>query len=188
MRSRDRTASRPDRYLQDWKIARPCLRPRLPTQMTKPTRPGKNRFLRIFLRAYYRFVKIHGRPREIALGFSLGIFIAMSPFMGLHMATNPLTIPVIYSTTWFIGSKITGVTLTKSLPQTLSVNDGLAFLLKTPAILATFTLGGIIVGIPVAVIGYYVAFGLVQKYQKGVREKLIVRKARRKMQKSELDQ
>lgn len=178
--------------------------------MTNPTRPGKNRFLRIFLRAYYRFVKIHGQPREIALGFSLGIFIAMSPFMGLHMATavclaalfkwnkisaavgawlsNPLTIPVIYSTTWFIGSKITGVTLTKSLPQTLSVNDGLAFLLKTPAILATFTLGGIIVGIPVAVIGYYVAFGLVQKYQKGVREKLIVRKARRKMQKSELDQ
>lgn len=178
--------------------------------MTNPTRPGKNRFLRIFLRAYYRFVKIHGQPREIALGFSLGIFIAMSPFMGLHMATavclaalfkwnkisaavgawlsNPLTIPVIYSTTWFIGSKITGVTLTKSLPQTLSVNDGLAFLLKTPAILATFTIGGIIVGIPVAVIGYYVAFGLVQKYQKGVREKLIVRKARRKMQKSELDQ
>ena len=38
-------------------------------------------------RAYARFLKIRGEPREIGLGFALGIFIGMTPFMGFHTAS-----------------------------------------------------------------------------------------------------
>lgn len=157
-------------------------------------------------RAYERFVKIRGTPPEIALGLALGLFVAMSPFMGLHTAiavclaavlkwnkisaaigvwlSNPLTAPVIYGATWFAGSKITGATLAENLPHTFSFKASLQFLLNTPAILSTLTIGGIVLGIPLSILGYYVAFGIVQKYQAGVREKLKARKARRKKKKN----
>jgi uncharacterized protein (DUF2062 family) len=77
---------------------------------------------------YERFLKIRGRPREIALGFALGLFIGMTPFMGIQMAsaaflaelfkwnkfsaatgawiTNPLTAPLIYSINYLIGARL----------------------------------------------------------------------------------
>ena len=147
-------------------------------------------------------MKIRGHPREIALGLALGLFIAMSPFMGLQTAmavclaalfkwnkisaaigvwlSNPLTAPVIYSATWFVGSKITGITLTDNMFQMFSFKATLQLLHKTPAILSTLTIGGIIIGIPAAIVTYYIAFGIVKKYQEEVREKLKARKARRK--------
>ena len=173
--------------------------------MTNSTQTGKNWLNSTFSRAYERFVKIRGHPREIALGLALGVFIAMSPFMGLHTAialclaalfkwnkisaaigvwlSNPLTAPVIYSVTWFVGSKITGITLADNLPHTFSFKATLQLLYKTPTILSTLTIGGIIVGIPVAIGAYYIAFGVIQKYQEEVREKLKERKARRKKKK-----
>ncbi len=173
--------------------------------MTNSTQTGKNRLNSTFSRAYERFVKIRGHPREVALGLALGLFIAMSPFMGLHTAialclaalfkwnkisaavgvwlSNPLTAPVIYSATWFVGTKITGTTLAENLPHTFSFKTSSQLLLKTPAILETLTIGGIIVGIPLAIVAYYIAFGVIKKYQEGVREKLKERKARRKKKK-----
>ena len=35
-------------------------------------------------KTYSRFLKIRGNPKEIALGFALGLFVGMSPFMGAH--------------------------------------------------------------------------------------------------------
>jgi len=168
--------------------------------------PASNPTNGIISRAYARFVKIRGRPREIALGLALGLFIAMSPFMGFHTAlavfvaalfkwnkisaaigvwlSNPLTAPIIYSATWFVGAKITGMTLAENLPHTFSIKASLALVLKTPAILWTLTIGGIVVGIPLAIVAYHVTFGLVKRYQDEVRDKLKARKAQRKKRKS----
>ena len=44
----------------------------------------KRRTVESCKKAYSRFVKIRGNPREIALGFALGLFVGMSPFMGAH--------------------------------------------------------------------------------------------------------
>ena len=50
-------------------------------------KPGEaNRWTEPFRKAYHRFLKIRGHPREISLGFALGLFVGMSPFMGLHTA------------------------------------------------------------------------------------------------------
>ena len=45
----------------------------------------KNNLLNMIRRIYERFLKIRGRPREIALGFALGIFIGMTATMGIQM-------------------------------------------------------------------------------------------------------
>ena len=82
-------------------------------------------------KAYERLLKIRDQPREIALGFSLGIFIGISPTMGVQtiiavflaslfkwnkIATaagvwisNPLSAPFIYSLSYVIGARLIGV-------------------------------------------------------------------------------
>jgi uncharacterized protein (DUF2062 family) len=45
---------------------------------------SKNKRNTVLHKAYERFIKIRGHPREIALGFALGIFIGMTPTMGVQ--------------------------------------------------------------------------------------------------------
>lgn len=173
--------------------------------MKQTTQTKQKWFRHPFSRGYQRFLKIRGNPHEIAAGFSLGLFIAMSPFMGMHIAmavfvaallrwnkisaaiavwvSNPITAPAIYSMTWFVGSKVTEVTLTESFPHSFSLAATFMLLKKTPAIITTLIVGGIIVGIPVAIMAYYLTFGIFEKYQDEVREKLRNRKIRRKQKK-----
>jgi len=93
--------------------------------------PGRvKRFARWF---YNRFVRLHGSPEQIAWGTALGLFLAMSPTMGLQMAiaiplaaffkisklaaagavwlTNPATAPFIYWFNFKLGAKILGYPL-----------------------------------------------------------------------------
>lgn len=80
---------------------------------------------------YESLVKIHGEPRNVALGFALGLFIGMAPIMGLQTLlvlfldtllkwnklsaaigvwiTNPLTAPFIYGMTYLTGVSIMGL-------------------------------------------------------------------------------
>ena len=52
----------------------------------KPSkRKKKDNLQNLLRRVYDRFVKVKGEPREIALGFGLGIFIGMTPTMGIQM-------------------------------------------------------------------------------------------------------
>ena len=158
-----------------------------------------------FHQAYRRFLKIRGNPHEIAAGLALGLFVAMSPFIGIHMAlavclaalfkwnkisavagvwlSNPITMPALYGATWFVGSKITGVKLADNIPHSFNLKATYAFLLKTPALITTLTIGGIVVGVPLAIAVYYVAYSILQRYQEEVREKLRKRKIRRKKKK-----
>ena len=56
--------------------------------MTKPSFLEQHKKMADTLkRGYERFLKIRGDPREIALGFALGLFIGMTPFMGFHTAS-----------------------------------------------------------------------------------------------------
>ena len=74
------------------------------------------------------FIRLRGSPQAIAGGFSLGLFIAFTPTIGLQIVlafflatalnvnrpaavlavwiTNPLTIPVIFSFNYWLGSLI----------------------------------------------------------------------------------
>ena len=150
---------------------------------------------------YSRFVKIRGNPREIALGFALGIFVGMTPFMGFHTAiavffaalfkwnkisaalsvwiTNPFSAPIIYSITYYIGAKVFFFRNNYELPPNIDISTFSRILLKAPEIIWTMTVGGIILGIPLAIFSYYFAFSAITKYRESIKEKLALRKVKK---------
>ncbi len=145
-------------------------------------------------KTYERFLKIRGSPREIALGLALGLFVGMTPFMGFHMAiavffaaifkwnkissavgvwvSNPLTAPFVYSATYIVGAKVSGSARLFTPPSELSLSNILNLLQKTPEIFWSLIVGGVVLGLPLAVFGYYFAYQSVLKYQQGLRAKI----------------
>lgn len=146
------------------------------------------RLLRILKRTYCRFLKIKGSPRQISLGLSLGIFIGMTPFLGFHtiaavvlaatfrwskiasvagvFITNPVTAPFIYPFTYKLGSSMIKFS-DQSRWGNLFETDGFINLIKhSPMILADMFFGGVIIGLPLAVIAYYLAFNTINRARK----------------------
>lgn len=154
---------------------------------------GRYRRIREMLyRAYERFVKIRGNPREIALGFALGLFVGMTPFMGFHMAiavffaalfkwnkiaaaaggwiSNPVTAPFVYAGTYYVGNKVLNIQNACCIPKELNLDVIVQLIKNAPEIFWIMTVGGIVVGIPVAVAGYYLALSTILRYREGIRE------------------
>jgi len=151
-------------------------------------------------RVYDRFIKIRGQPREIALGFALGVFIGMSPTMGIQMPlavflaamlkwskisavfgvwiTNPITSPFIYGLTYLVGAKLLGLKAIKTLPQDMTWSIVRELLKNAPVIFGALTIGGILIGLPLAVLSYFMSYTAVNKYQQSIKAKLVAQKAR----------
>ncbi|MFH1981272.1 MAG: DUF2062 domain-containing protein [Pseudomonadota bacterium] len=170
----------------------------------------KSLFQTSIRKTYERFLKIRGTPREIALGFALGLFVGMSPTMGFQMAiavflaalfklnkisaaaavwiTNPVTAPIIYGMTYFVGAHMIGMPEITLTPEAFSVTSFITFFKQTPRIFWAMTLGGVVIGVPVAIAGYVMVHSAVDKYQRDIRQKLTEKKqqmaARRQDRKS----
>jgi uncharacterized protein len=149
---------------------------------------------RFFRKLYERFLRIRGNPRQIALGFALGLLIGFSPTMGIQILiavfaaamlkwnkfaaaagvqiTNPLTAPFIYSLTYYIGAKLIGLHKAFVWHDVFNHNKIVDLVEKAPKILLALAVGGIVLGIPVAIMGYYLSYKVLQTYQDRIREKL----------------
>jgi uncharacterized protein (DUF2062 family) len=154
----------------------------------------------IIRKVYKRFIRIRGKPREVALGFALGLFIGMTPTIGVQMPiaiffaalckwsklsaaigvwiSNPLTAPLIYGVTYIIGAKLMSLDPVFNMPLSPTWSTLKAMLQKAPQALGAMTVGGAIIGLPLAVIGYYLSYEAVEKYQKDVKDKLVRQRAR----------
>jgi uncharacterized protein len=172
----------------------------MPDEFSKNERRGfRRRWLEPIKKAYYRFLKIRGNPREIALGFALGVFVGMTPFMGLHTAiavplaallkwnkfsaalavwiSNPLSAPAIYGITYYTGEKILFIQEGYKLPAEFSI-DALFYTLRSaPEIIGILTVGGIVTGLPLAALGYYFSLKAILEYRESIRRKLEEKKA-----------
>lgn len=136
------------------------------------------------------FVRLAGQkgcPREIALGFALGIFIGMSPYFFCHTVTalllaaafgwnrvsaalgvfitNPVTLPFFYGLTYQVGLWLTGPEMNIPFPQTFNLETFLWLVQSAPRLLWIMTLGGIVTGLPLAAGGYGLALWAVRKYR-----------------------
>lgn len=122
-------------------------------------------------------VSIKDSPKKIAMSFAVGVFLGMSPLIGLHTVlglaaawifrlnkfvtiigvfiTNPWTIVPIYTfSTWF-GAKLLGIK--KVIPDIDWNNISFSYLLKEMEhLLWPFVLGTTLVGVLSAVIGYVI--------------------------------
>ena len=151
-----------------------------------------------FNRIYNRFIRIRGTPREIARGFALGLFIGFSPTMGFQIAmgvfiaallkwnkfaaaigvqvTNPLTAPFVYGFTYLVGAKMIGLEQPFIRKDAFDLNNIVAIFDKAPDIILALTIGGVVVGLPVAWAGYLISYSAVEKYQTTIKEKLYRKK------------
>ena len=157
---------------------------------------------------YRRFLKLRGDPREIALGFALGLFIGMSPSMGFQMAiaatlaaflkwdklsaamgvwiTNPLTAPFIYSVTYIVGSTIYGTTKIFAPPDEMTLSIAKKILANTPGIFYSLTIGGVVLGIPLAIAGYFISYRLLLRYHEDLKKKMARQREKLKVRKDRI--
>jgi uncharacterized protein (DUF2062 family) len=145
---------------------------------------------------YRRFVKIRGKPEDIAWGMAVGLFIGMTPTFGIQMyiailvaailkkskisaaigvwITNPITIPFFYGITYYLGAKILGYPLKQSVLVNLSFE---ALRAAGKSVFISLWVGGVVAGLVVGVIGYFVTLQIIQG---GKREAEQLRKKRAK--------
>jgi uncharacterized protein (DUF2062 family) len=137
---------------------------------------------------YLRIIRLRGHPHELALGTALGICIGMMPVIPFHMITavavaiifgaskitaaggtwicNPVTVYPIYRYCYVIGTFILGFDHNKGLlmPVTGAIGQG-EYLEAIKTILsgggmavATFLLGGIVLGLIFSVPSYFLSY------------------------------
>jgi uncharacterized protein (DUF2062 family) len=92
--------------------------------------------------------------------------------------TNPLTAPFIYGFTYIVGAKLLGLKATLNLPDELTWSIVKEMLKNAPVIFGALTAGGIIVGLPLAILSYYLSYAAVNKYQQRIKDKMAGQKAR----------
>lgn len=154
----------------------------------------KSKLYQVLKRTYKRLIKIRGHPREIALGFAMGVFIGMSPTLGFQMAiavcfaallkwnkvsaglgvwiSNPVTAPFIYSITYLVGAKVLGISKMNDVFGNLDSTTIYRWVSNAPEIVWALVVGGVITGLPLAVIAYYFSYSAVEKYQEDIKKKL----------------
>ena len=157
-----------------------------------------SQFLSPLYKAYKRFLKIRGKPREIARGFALGLFVSMTPFFGLHTViavplaalfkwnkisaaisvwfTNAGTAPIIYSVTYLVGARIIGIQKGFNWTDINSFSSVYQLILKTPEIVWAMIVGGVVLGLPLSIVGYYIIYLILKRYQENIKLKLEISK------------
>lgn len=137
---------------------------------------------------YFRLASQKGHPQEIALGFALGIFIGLSPYFLCHtitalllatafgwnrvsaavgvFITNPVTAPFLYGLTYQVGLRLTGPAKVVPFPREFTVDTFFWLLQSAPRLVWVMTIGGVVVGLPMAAGGYCLALWTVRRYRK----------------------
>lgn len=122
---------------------------------------------------------LNGPPRQVALGFALGIMIGMTPFWGTHIflslglasllgwskiaamagvnITNVVTAPLIYPLNYWVGSRLTGLSAGATLPGRVEMEMMIDLIKQSPLIVADLSIGGVVLGLPVSIAGYFLA-------------------------------
>jgi len=150
------------------------------------------------LKAYNYLIRLHGSPEEIAWGLALGLFIAMTPTVGLQMMiavpiaslfrvnsaaaaagcwlTNPLTIPFLYGLNYWVGATLLGY------DGTFVIEGALTFEILLAAgrdVWLSLIVGGFVTGAICAAVSYYPTIYLVRAGRKTL-ERRRARRAKRR--------
>jgi hypothetical protein len=147
----------------------------------------------------YRLRRLSDTPHAVALGFAVGVFSALTPFIGTHLVMamllawviggsvvaavlgtfvgNPLTYPVIWYATYEVGSLMLGGGTQK---QEIDLSGGIfqSSLEQLWPILKPMTLGCIPLGLALAALSYVLVKPMVEAYKNRRRRELELRSAR----------
>lgn len=138
-----------------------------------------------------KFLTLKGEPKYIAKGVALGTFVGMTPTPGFQVLislglakifnvhklaaalsvfnTNAVTGLFVFAFNYYLGSKILGLDNLPSFPTT-SFSDAVTFIFNSGInVFLSLIVGGVIVGIPSAIIMYFVSLNLFTKIQRRIK-------------------
>lgn len=172
--------------------------------MKKAGRKSSSRLFRMLKLIYYRFVRLRGTPEQISLGLSLGIFVGMTPFIGVHtviavalaslfkwskitaaigvMITNPFTAPLIYPVTYKLGAMVNAFSSPSQWSKIYEPGGVIGLMKSSPVIFIDLFVGGVLIGLPLSLVSYYITMYAVSR----ARRRLKIRKARRALKRAAL--
>ena len=85
--------------------------------------------------------------------------------------TNPITSPFIYGITYIVGAKLLGLKAAITLPEDLTWRIVREMLKNAPAIFGALTVGGILIGVPLSILSYFLSYSAVNTYQQRIKAK-----------------
>ncbi len=151
--------------------------------MSQRTRPWWENFVRGLRHAYKKILRLKSSPHDIALGLSLGVFIGLLPIIPFQFITvlvlamalrcskltallgtliaNPLSIPFLYFIKFRLGCFFLPDLCSRYNPEHWSMSE----LLQTGwPVFGAMLLGGVLIGLPSAVVAYFLARYLMELY------------------------
>ena len=147
----------------------------------------------------YRLRRLSDTPHAVALGFAIGVFTAVTPFIGTHMVMalllawviggslvaaalgtfvgNPLTYPIIWYATYEVGNLMLRGEMDE---RRIDLSGGIfqKSLEQLWPVLKPMTLGSLPVGLALAALSYMLVKPMVDAYKHRRRRKLELRAAR----------
>lgn len=127
-------------------------------------------------RIFKKLLGIDETSHKIALGFALGVFTGITPYWGFHTVLalllaftfrssplaaalgvhvgNPLTAPVIFGATYWLGGKFVTSDPICFVWRDFSFHAAIDLLLDAPHLLLVLSVGSAIMGLPLAVVAY----------------------------------
>ena len=123
-------------------------------------------------------------PKKVSMGYAFGVFLASTPFIGIKVFIailftslfkwskvaavigvfhiNVLTAPLFYGFSFLLGKKVLGTHIEFSYPETVNLKVLFEIFQGNISIFYSLLLGGLILGIPMAIGAYYLSMRLTQ--------------------------
>jgi uncharacterized protein (DUF2062 family) len=128
---------------------------------------------------------IHADPHIVAMGYAMGIFLATTPFIGIKVPIgillaflfkwnkvaaligilhiNPLTGPFFYGFSFLIGKGVLGLPMAYDFSGAFSLSTAVELLTTNLNVFLCLLVGGLVIGVPAAVISYFISLSLCKK-------------------------
>ncbi len=128
---------------------------------------------------YLKLISLKEKPHTVALGLAIGVFVGCTPTVPVQMAlavslaivlrgskvaaaagvwiSNPLNLPVFYYAEYLVGRWILGWQISFK-PRDYSI---FTLISEAQRLIKMMTLGGVVIGVPAALITYLIAYKIV---------------------------
>jgi len=131
-----------------------------------------------------KLIRIQANPKKVSFGYSLGVFLGTTPFIGAKVFIaliitsllkwnktssvigvyhiNILTAPLFYGFSFIVGKWVLGTDVVFAFPDTISFSAFYEAFLGNSSIFYSLLVGGIVLGVPMAVGAYYLSMTILK--------------------------
>jgi uncharacterized protein len=141
-------------------------------------------FLNMLDETKCKLAGIQAEPHKVSMGYALGVFLAASPFIGIKVLiaialtfifrwnkvaaiigvlhVNILTAPIFYGFSFLVGKSVLGSDISFDFPRPITIRTLSEMVAGNPAVFLSLLTGGLILGIPLAIVAYFFSYSFIR--------------------------